>query len=179
MLSDLEYAPIDTSVAIDEGWIPATQFQAPSDTKLVSNCHSFCLGCIGMIQWMLVLSQSSDPVIAGIFNVSTAETYLAVRYVPTTIGTLTTIWWRALTNTLSHITPFLSLAAQIKADGHRRPKVLRTLGNKYADNLFSCNPISVARSRHWLLFTFLLIHYVMELVIVPLKAALSSECDEI
>lgn len=174
MLSDLEYAPIETSVAIDEGYQPLNFRPLLIRNWFLIVTLFFFLGCIGMIQWMLVLSQSSDPVIAGILNVSTAETYLAVRYVPTTIGTLTTIWWRALTNTLGHITPFLSLAAQIKADGHRRPKVLRTLGNKYADNLFSCNPISVARNRHWLLFTFLLIRYVMELVIV-----LSSECDEI
>ena len=98
------------------------------------------------------------------------QKYVAVRYLPTTIGILTTIWYQTIVSSLAHITPYLSLTDQTGPQRARRSNVLRTLGNRYADSIFLCNPLTVARNRNGFLFFLMMMRYLMELILVPLKS---------
>jgi hypothetical protein len=48
--------------------------------------------------------------------------------------------------------------------------LLRTLRTDYAGDVLSFNAINAARNRHWLLFSTIVVHYLMTMIIVPLKA---------
>ncbi len=121
-----------------------------------------------MISWVIAHGLSNG----GSFHIRTSRSYMIFRYLPTALGTLTTVWFRSITSTLSHLTPYISLAAEFQQNDDIRLRVMRTVANRYADNISASNPISIAQNRHWLLFSCVCVQFLMEWSIVPMKAAL-------
>ena len=106
-------------------------------------------------------------------HISSSQAHLALRYVPSIIGSITTIWWRAIISTLGRFTPYISMAANRGTpDDHRTKgniaeRALQTNYGSYGVEL-SFNTI---HNRHQLLHFGQVIQVVVHLFLVSLKAA--------
>jgi hypothetical protein len=135
---------------------------------------AFFLVCMAFIAALIHWDHKNH----GVIDIHTAHNHLAFRYVPTAVGTVTTIWWRTIMTTLSRITPYISMAGKIdpsdKFNTNDR-RNLRTLHNAYAYSVFTFSIWDlpgIAANGHWLLFGSALIQMILILYMVPLKATL-------
>lgn len=122
----------------------------------------FFIACVGGIA-ALIYSAHNE---AEHFYVHDTQNYLAFRYVPAAIGTLTTIWYRAIAGSLFRMTPYISMAAPDGSHGARR-----IIQNDYADLNGVWNLINMAQNRHWLMLISISVLIIINPLMVPLKAA--------
>lgn len=66
----------------------------------------FFVACLGSILGILVIDHRSQASL----HLSSQRGFLAFRYLPSIIGTFTTMWWRSIGTAFFHIMPYMSIA---------------------------------------------------------------------
>lgn len=152
--SDLpkEYKKLDFKPALLRSW-----------TLLVAVAFFLC--CIAMTMFVYV----KGNVNGGRFHVTTMLHYLALRYGPTILGTITALYWRGMTSTLGRMTPYIALADPTPL--HDGRGVLRKIGNRYANNTYMMHFNAMYTDGHYILLACVAFRWVIDLILVPVKAS--------
>ncbi|RPA87406.1 hypothetical protein BJ508DRAFT_300681 [Ascobolus immersus RN42] len=125
---------------------------------------SFFFLCFASVASLLVLSNRRS----GPFNPGNKYYYLAARYVPTIIGTLTTMLWKTTVLTLVRIAPYISMAS----DSGAMQRVPRKDRDKRSANFpfIALNVLSFAR-RRFLITVAAHSVGILNIALVPTKSA--------
>jgi Protein of unknown function (DUF3433) len=164
---DFEYEKIETSDVIKNTEYDNLNFRPILlRTWCLVISLLFFVGCIAMITFVLAKGNLNG----GKFHVTTLPGYLAFRYGPAVVGTVTVLWWRGITCTLGRMTPYISLADKKPPSDGR--SVLRTINNRYANNTYMWNFKAMMFDGHHILFTCVVLRWMLDLALVPVKASL-------
>jgi hypothetical protein len=98
----------------------------------------------------------------GSIHTSTHASYLAIRYLPTVAGTITSLLWKTIRGNFNRITPYISMAT------HHGQTWRKTLAAPY---LFS--PAVDWGAGHWLLIA-VIVQQIVLIQLIPLKSILLS-----
>ncbi|KAH6666900.1 hypothetical protein B0J14DRAFT_603536 [Halenospora varia] len=173
---EFDYEPIGYSVAQAAGFKRLKFRPWALKNWFLSLTMLFFLACIASIAGILFLWRRDITR----FHLETTQSHLAFQYVPTIIGTVTTIWWRVVYQTFYRLNPYLCFAAQDKDEvigGSDGGKNHWALGISSFTNSFE--PASFISNDNWLLFLYLLVVLATNLTMTPLKAAfIQTAADE-
>jgi hypothetical protein len=128
----------------------------------------FFFACLGSISAIVVLDHTSQATL----HIHAQRGFLALRYLPGIIGTITLMWWRSIGAALFHITPYISMAGakaqpSISSDRRRR-SVLTTYQDFFFSTRYSTIRLLVSE-KNWLMLGIILLQIALALFVVPAK----------
>ena len=117
---------------------------------------------------VIVLSRKNNYM----FHVTLSSRNQTFHYLPPTLGTITTLLWRASVQNLGRFAPYFRMARNTKREkgGPKNGGKLKAMHTNYVFQTGITDLPQIAANRDWLYFTSVLWTGILSLLVVPLKA---------
>jgi len=128
----------------------------------------FLFTCLGSISAVVFLNNRSHATL----HVRAQKGFLALRYLPGIIGTITTMWWRSIAGALFHMMPYISMAGAKAPSSISHVQRERNILTSYSDFFFSTRVSTIrllVKEKNWPMLCIIFLQVVLSLFLVPLK----------